>query len=270
MTNINIDKEKTIVSLLGCEIDESEIIEGEKKPSIYRGKRDVGSLVIDNLSNGSFMNQVNIDYDDVYICDWVCRMFPYNNFRVGGYSCTLNLFDLPSDRLSISKDDFSLGFGLFDFTDSSERKKAGSKYCNHTSYGFYLHCKSNKIDQILVLSNMEKDPSHEIKKYAYFDRYKRIGTRVTSSIDDNNILHIERKNGNNVEKIDSNQSFETIVKDDVEGMKFFNEMRDLLNNIFPCEDVLSTLISNDEIEKYGLSVYIEPKQKKRNRTRRKK
>ena len=262
MAELNLEKEKIVCTLFGCTIGDVQDIEGEQEIDVFnKEKQTDGVIHVHQLPNGMYMNQVVIDryHDDVYFNGFVTDFWHiYNYGRNRGYKVCLNLYGLPSYRLTAEKDDEFIGFGLFDFSggtskkDKEDRKKE-KKFCEYTRNGFFLHYKLGDREEKLIFSNMEKDANHLDTFYA----------------------HLVQEKGIKVACREHREDAETIAKNDVNGVAFFKKFRERLNEIFPdSSDVLSLFISNEEIEKYGLSIYLEPKKEKSldsgNRKRKKK
>ena len=252
MAKLNLDKELKLINLLGYKIKKIDYDDSEQTISIYsKDNVEGGHINVTKLPNGKNMNQVVIDQygSKTYCCDWVSGIQGALYFNIDKYHGMLNIYDFPCDRLLITKDKFSVGFGLFDFTCNNSKKtkediENEKKYCSDAKYGFYLHFSSdNGTTEYLLFSNMKQDQQHKNKTY--------IHSSITESIAVKN----------------TTLDIENIAKNDTNGMEFFNKMRELLNSIIPCEeDIFTFLISNEEIEKYGLSVYIEPKVEKQKKT----
>lgn len=242
MSKINLEKEERTCSLFGYKIGKLEKDEGKQEVPILtkNGVRD-GTLHITQLSNGMYMNQVVIyGYNaNISFTEWVLgnMRFHYNN-----YDGIINLCGMPSYRLSVKKDREFIGFGLFDFTGGGSNKTEEEKeFCALADCGFYIQHSLGNQKEELLFSNMEKDANHPKTSYA----------------------HLHQGKGINVSSKNHREDIETIAKNDINAMAFFEKIKNRLNEIFPeAGDVFSLLISDEEIKKYGLSIYLEPQRNK--------
>ena len=250
---LNLDYEKKIVEFLGYRLGEPVASEGSQDIDVYSKKRHValreyGMLHVRQLPDGHYMNQLYIsEYgSNVYCCEWCLSTEHTFSFSVGKLECNYNPFEMPSsenpfvERLKIkNKDGDSLSLGFFDYTlNPSKKYKRDPLIEKITERGFYLSYKTKCENEKLIYSNMSDKPGHESS-------------------------YIHLKNGKGI-SLPCCNDIETAAKNDVEGIEFFKKMRERLNELLPYEgDVLSFVISNEEIKKYGLSIYIEPKKSKK-------
>ena len=244
---INLEKEKQICALFGCKLGKLEKEEGPQDIPILtnEGVKD-GVLHIKQIHGGTYMKEMVFDgYKvNVYFANWLGS--GYIGPRYNNYNILLNLYDLPTYRLEVKKDDEFIGFGLFDFTGTGpkkeEERRKGKKFCSLGEYGFYLKYEKDGRKEELFFSNMAEDSNHPTTAYSHL---------------------IQGGNGINVVLRKNREDIQTIARNDLYGMQFFDRVRERLKEIFPdVDDVFSLLISNEEIEKYGLSIYIEPKKEK--------
>lgn len=260
MAELNLEKEKKACDLFGYTIGKAQDNESRQTfPLLNKTGQRKGEISIGQLPNGMYMNQVVIDGSDIDFNNFFSEYWHlYNIGKYRDYDVCLNLYGLPYYRLTAQKDGEFIGFGLFDFSGGTSKKdkeelKEEKKFCKYTRNGFFLHYKLGDREEKLIFSNMEKDANHLDTFYA----------------------HLVQEKGIKVACREHREDALTIAKNDVNGMAFFKKFRERLNEIFPdSSDVLSLFISNEEIAKYGLAIYIEPKEEKSlvsgNRKRKKK
>lgn len=269
MAKYNLDVETKFFRYFGYSVDSEKInhnSDNGKYVNVYdENNTEIGSILISSLDAGNYMKRILVgDSTSRFECTyWNFRRTGNFKFTYDGYSGYINMFEEPSDdnglidRLKMEKDGKSISFGFFYFSSKDDKDNV---YRNITNSGFYLHYSTSGCDEYIVLSNMEQDEKHPNKVYAHYKN--GLGLIAISSPTDSSLLHIERKKEKYNQVGVINQTVTGIATDDYDGMAFFDRMKGLINSIFPYDgDIMESLITEDEIQKYGLTPYFGVKKK---------
>ena len=273
---VNIDNELRMIQLLGFTEEENKKDKHGNILNVLDGNGNcVGTITRTYVPDLAVWNSVSCNTysgrqsDGIFTISKICDCSSQTIVNFGGkYVDEYSEYNI----LTIRNNDFTIGFGLFDFSDGAPVDKIDAErqkeYCDRSNYGFYLNYHAPMRDENgtfrdewLIFANSPDKPNNQT--YEYYIEGKNIkvclGGRVRDGKTEYYCFNSTDPTKNKEGSLD--QSVEELAKNDINGMAFFNKMREIINAIVPFKvpDVLSSLITGEEIEKYGLHPYFEQK-----------